>query len=304
MATVAKKIYISFSQSDVDIVRRIAQGLEAKGYECYYGENVAHPGEDWNKALADRLREADLALIIISKAAVDSGYVMAEAGAALAYSRHRGGALSIVPVRIDSTPVPGALHSVAAILAQGGDVDHIVNQVQRTIGAFEAENRARVDAKREVQSRISETAGNYIQDSLGRLRTQESRDRRTAYIWYSVAFVALIVAVAFPLYRMLMLDPVRSPPWQVLVELFGLDVVAVGMAIALSKFAFTLGKSFMVESVRNADRIHAMSFGDFYLHAFGEKAEWVDLKEAFQHWNVDRGSAFATQEAGELTRSS
>jgi hypothetical protein len=56
----------------------------------------------------------------------------------------------------------------------------------------------------------------------------------------------------------------------------------------------------MVESLRNADRIHAISFGQFYLKAFGEHAEWAEIKEAFQHWNIDKGSSFMQQEAKDI----
>ncbi|WP_090808310.1 hypothetical protein [Paenibacillus sp. 276b] len=55
----------------------------------------------------------------------------------------------------------------------------------------------------------------------------------------------------------------------------------------------------MVESLRNADRIHAISFGEFYLKTYGEKADWNEIKEAFQHWNIDKGSSFITQSTTE-----
>lgn len=30
---------------------------------------------------------------------------------------------------------------------------------------------------------------------------------------------------------------------------------------------------------------------------YGDKAEWAQVKEAFQHWNLDSGSGFAGQDA-------
>jgi hypothetical protein len=35
----------------------------------------------------------------------------------------------------------------------------------------------------------------------------------------------------------------------------------------------------------------------FYLRAFGEKTQWAELKEVFQHWNIDRNSSFSTLDA-------
>jgi hypothetical protein len=72
------------------------------------------------------------------------------------------------------------------------------------------------------------------------------------------------------------------------------------MLVALAKYAFTLGKSYMVEALRNADRRHAISFGEFYLKAFASQATWVEVKDAFQHWNIDRGSHFLSQDVREF----
>ena len=59
------------------------------------------------------------------------------------------------------------------------------------------------------------------------------------------------------------------------------------------KYSFTLGKSYINEALKNADRIHAISFGKFYLDAYGSTAKWEDLKEAFQYWNINSESSFS-----------
>lgn len=83
----------------------------------------------------------------------------------------------------------------------------------------------------------------------------------------------------------------------------GIDCAGRGshrMIVGVPKFAFSLGRSFMVEALRKGDRSHAISFGEFYLKAFGEKAAWAEVKEAFQHRNVETtGSSFASQSAKE-----
>lgn len=85
------------------------------------------------------------------------------------------------------------------------------------------------------------------------------------------------------------------PAWVQLAELLALGVLVVAMLVGLAKLSFSLGKAFMVEALRNADRSHAISFGEFYLKAFGDKAAWAEVKEALQHWNVDKGSSFSSQ---------
>jgi len=70
-------------------------------------------------------------------------------------------------------------------------------------------------------------------------------------------------------------------------------LVVVGLLVALSKYAFTLGKSYMNESLKNSDRLHAISFGKFYLQAYGDVVEPEDVKDVFQHWNIDKDSSFS-----------
>lgn len=61
-----------------------------------------------------------------------------------------------------------------------------------------------------------------------------------------------------------------------------------------AKYAFSLGKSHSIESLKSSDRIHAIRFGEFYLRAFNDKTTWSELKEVFQHWNIDRNSSFSS----------
>jgi hypothetical protein len=56
----------------------------------------------------------------------------------------------------------------------------------------------------------------------------------------------------------------------------------------------------MVESIRNGDRIHAISFGKFYLNAYGDIATREEIKEVFGNWNIDNGSSFITQDAKDI----
>jgi hypothetical protein len=52
--------------------------------------------------------------------------------------------------------------------------------------------------------------------------------------------------------------------------------------------------------LRNNNRHHAISFGQFYLKAFGDRADWADIKDAFQTWNIDMGSSFIGQSASDI----
>lgn len=115
---------------------------------------------------------------------------------------------------------------------------------------------------------------------------------------YVLSFLFLVSAVGFSIYNYVVN---RSISLSVNNDLFifAMTVIVASTLVALSKFCFTLGKSFMVESLRNSNRIHAISFGRFYLKVNKENIEWSDIKDAFQYWNIDSGSSFTSQSSKE-----
>ncbi|WP_413711756.1 hypothetical protein [Rhizobium sp. Rhizsp82] len=78
------------------------------------------------------------------------------------------------------------------------------------------------------------------------------------------------------------------------ISLLILNIVMIGVLAALAKYAYSLGKSYMSESLKSSDRIHAIQFGKFFLRAYGDRLTPSEVKEAFQHWNIDRNSTFST----------
>lgn len=112
------------------------------------------------------------------------------------------------------------------------------------------------------------------------------------WLWlYGFGYMALIIGVlaAFFLIKE-SLDKELSVTSIVLLSIKG--IIGVGLLVASSKYAFTLGKSYMNESLKNSDRLHAISFGKFYLQAYGEVVTPADVKEVFQHWNIAKDSSF------------
>jgi hypothetical protein len=53
----------------------------------------------------------------------------------------------------------------------------------------------------------------------------------------------------------------------------------------------------MEEALKNADRRHAINFGKFYLESYGAAADWAQVKEAFEHWNIAASNAFSRSDS-------
>lgn len=77
-------------------------------------------------------------------------------------------------------------------------------------------------------------------------------------------------------------------------------VVLSALDISICRFLFLLGKSFMVEAIRCADRAHAIGLGRLYLKLFKGKFKWEELRDVLQSWNIDNGSAFIDLDAKDI----
>ncbi len=77
-------------------------------------------------------------------------------------------------------------------------------------------------------------------------------------------------------------------------------LIAVALFAALAKYSLLFSNSYMQEALKNADRRHAINFGKFYLASYGAMADWAQIKEAFENWNIRGENAFSKSENSKL----
>ena len=81
----------------------------------------------------------------------------------------------------------------------------------------------------------------------------------------------------------------------------GVEIVILSaIIISIARFLFLLGKSLMVESIRNADRAHAIGLGRLYMQLYKKDFQWEELKDVLKNWNIDSGSAFINMDAKDI----
>lgn len=149
----------------------------------------------------------------------------------------------------------------------------------------------------EAVAHLEARAADFVAKSKADLESRERNFRRAAYSCYFAGGMALLGGSAFAVWRAVAAQSngLGSADWASVAELAVLGIVAITLVIAVARYCFILGRAFMVEAVRNADRSHAISFGEFYLRAYGQSAQWMEVKEAFQHWNIGESSSFVEQ---------
>lgn len=290
------KIYISYQRSDQAFVLQLAQRLKDAGHTLAFDADTLLPGTDWRATLDHGLRASEVFIVVVSENTAKSQYVLAEVGAARAFAAESGRML-IVPVIIDNSPPPLSLQDIHAIVQPDKDLEDISQKIESAISAFIGRRAAIASAASAVAEKLQSNSADYIRLAIDSLAKLELRDRRLGYVWYALGFISLLVGIAFALYGLATATQQTTLPTEALVLAALKALIVIGLLGACAKYAFTLGKSYASEALKSSDRIHAIRFGEFYLRAFGEQTKWEDLKEVFQHWNIDRSSSFSTLEA-------
>ena len=152
--------------------------------------------------------------------------------------------------------------------------------------------KKKIEAKIESE-RIEKSAASYVEESINQLEKRERNLKFQALIWHILGFLSLISGISIGLY-FLNSNSFDNNSNGVLVYQVVKSLFIIGLLVACARYTFLLGKSYMNESLKNADRIHAISFGKFYLQVFGTNIKPEDLKEIFKDWNASKDSAFAS----------
>lgn len=176
-------------------------------------------------------------------------------------------------------------HLEIEIAAREARLQQTAIELQQEKERYNAENR----------KKIEKTSKDYVSDALDTLETKEKQFHKISKIWSGIGAGSLVVGLIF--FGVITVTSVLSFPaiitWEFIVFSIFKGVVALTFAAALAKYAFLFSSSYMREALKNADRRHAINFGKFYLESYGAAAEWSQVKEAFEHWNITGENAFS-----------
>ena len=92
------EVFLSYSRTDRDVARAIAEELHNLGVEVWWDHELA-AGDDFRRRITDMLKEVQVAIVIWSRASVESKWVISEAAAAAEKK-------ILIPVRIDRSELP------------------------------------------------------------------------------------------------------------------------------------------------------------------------------------------------------
>lgn len=175
-----------------------------------------------------------------------------------------------------------------------------LEKIRLILAAHDEKLKKHEQEQKESEEKVKQGLSEYIGDVFVKLQEKEKTNKNFAFWLYLVSILFLIatIVIAIVFFATVKVDSDN------LVSLIIYGVVylfIIVMLISLSKLLFTLAKSFMVESIRCSDRIHAISFGKFFLDAYGTEASREEVIKAFSSWNIDNGSTmFRTQSSDDF----
>lgn len=289
------KIFISHSSRNKEYADAFAEGLIEFGHQPLYDTNLLSIGSEWSKVIEQALDDADVIVVLISKESIESSWVLSEIGRAKVLAD--GGRKLLMPIIIDDIPLPDILRQWLALMGRGRPPREVAAEVALNVASFEGRRRHQATQLREVEQDLSA----FVDDAINTQKTAGTNNMRAAYVCYVSGAVSLVFGLGLAVHALkkaLDLTANLEPSRMIAVGIA--NVIAIGFLGALAKYGYALGKSFIGESLKSADRIHAIQFGKFYLKAYGSRLSPQEVREAFANWNIDRGSSFATLDVSEI----
>ena len=181
------------------------------------------------------------------------------------------------------------------IYAEGMGVEEIFNEISLAIRTYKAAKEQTKEEQKEKEEKVQTGLSNYLNDTMTRLKENEARNMILAYGLYGLSLVPLAVSIVIALRTSITnAENTIAMAVQAITAFF-----VILLFVSMSKLLFTLAKSFMVESIRCSDRIHAISFGKFFLDAYGNDATREEVLKAFNTWNIDDGKTTFRNQSGD-----
>lgn len=153
----------------------------------------------------------------------------------------------------------------------------------------------------ESLKRVQANATTYVTQALTALDSAANRYQSFSAYWSLGGVLALAsgigVAAYFGMVGLSEPNGGRQLDWAHVVFFTFKGLVLIGLFIALAKYCFVYSQSFMHEALKSTERKHAINFGQFYLESYGVNADWSQIKEAFEHWNISPSSSFVRSDA-------
>jgi hypothetical protein len=291
------KIYLLGQKIEIDknvsLYYELNYRLKELGHEIF--DEETDYGKEQEYSFKKAILTSDIIIPIITSDTLKSKIFLNELVLLRNYTNHRNDKL-LIPVvagEINFENFPESIISINFITLKNKlleiEINEVVKKINIAINSFLGKKLATDEHAQEIKVKIETTAPSYINETISDLNKREKYQRRTALFWYILGFASIVsgIGIAFWFSNLTLSVFKEQENWSLTTFYALKSVFIIIILIAASKYSFMLGKSYMSESLKIADRIHAISFGKFYLQIFNDKINPVEIKEIFRDWNIN-----------------
>lgn len=187
-----------------------------------------------------------------------------------------------------------ASHYCKRILSPDEGQEFLLTSFPRIAAAYDLEEERLTES-------IETNGYEFLESTIKELRKREKNNKILSGICYAASLIFLVILLCLIGKHILNIpEGQMSYDLSVVIVMSVKAIILSAIIISIARFLFLLGKSFMVESIRNADRAHSIGLGKLYLQFYKGKFKWEELKDVLKNWNIDSGSAFINLDAKDI----
>lgn len=289
------RIFITGAQEDFEILQLIRMELMEDGHDLIQSDYM-EPGKQWVEELKKEIWHADVVIALFSKHSMRSKWLDREFSMLRGITSSHDENKLFLPVVIgEFADIPHDIaHYQFINLPDAGmsEIRNAIPVIKRAIDRFSGRLSASKEELKEERARVEAKASSFMSEAMTSLNAREEKFSKKASWWYGLGYTSLLIGVVISAcFAFISVKSDTDGDWAIAVVWGIKSILMLGLLVALSKYAFTLGKSHMTEALKNADRKHAISFGNFFMEAFAESIKPEDVKEVFQDWNMADGNS-------------
>jgi hypothetical protein len=161
-------------------------------------------------------------------------------------------------------------------------------------------HRQKEQFEAEFQSRMESKATEYVDTALASLKASEERFDWIGSKWALGGLISVLTGLVLAYFLATeATDKVVSNKdisWALILFFGAKGAILLGLVVGVVKLCLRLARNYMHESLKNAERRHAINYGKFYLSVYGTGSDGEKVKDVFAHWNISGSSAFSEKE--------
>jgi hypothetical protein len=188
-----------------------------------------------------------------------------------------------------------ALENEHAILKR--ELEQRVVEHEKAIAALV---RQKEQFEADFQAKMESKAAEYVDTALGALKASEERFDAIGSKWALGGLLGVLIGLVLAYFLTTeatgRIVSNKDISWSLILFFGAKGAILLGLVVAMVRLCMRLARNYMQESLKSAERRHAINYGKFYLSVYGAGTDGEKLKDVFAHWNIAGSSAFAEKD--------